>query len=160
MRLCPRTAADMGGATFSQYKDDLVLPKPCVAPTSRKRCVGPSCVGGCEVKQSAESCTACCGGEVEPAMARCVFPFLFAGAKHYTCSLGTDKNGTTGHFCATAVDADLKITEGRAIAVTLAPAPAPAPSPTPNTTASLNQNAKTLTSNNQQHQPVALAPHP
>ena len=115
MRLCPRTAEDMGGATFGQYQDDLVLPmsKACVAPTGRYRCVGPSCVGGCEVEQSAESCTACCGGEVEPAMARCLFPFLdYKGAKHYTCIEGTDRNGTTGHYCPTAVDADLKMTKG------------------------------------------------
>ena len=98
MRLCPRTVEDMGGADFGQYQDDLVLPmsKACVAPTGRNRCVGPSCVGGCEVEQSAESCTACCGGEVEPAMARCLFPFLdYKGTKHYTCIEGTDRNGTT-----------------------------------------------------------------
>ena len=118
MRLCPRTAAG-GDATFGQYTP-LALPmsKACVAPTGQSRCVGPSCVGGCEVEQSAESCTACCGGEALPAQARCVFPFYFRSQWHHTCLADVGADGAAIHWCPTAVDTDGKPLAGRGIALT------------------------------------------
>ena len=118
MRLCPRTAAG-GDTTFGQYTP-LALPmsKACVAPTGQSRCVGPSCVGGCEVEQSAESCTACCGGEALPAQARCVFPFYFRSQWHHTCLADVGADGAAIHWCPTAVDTDGKPLAGRGIALT------------------------------------------
>jgi hypothetical protein len=124
VRLCPRTAAG-GDTTFEQYTP-LALPmsKACVAPTGRARCAGPSCVGGCEDEQSAEKCTACCGGKVLPALAPCVFPFDFPlGQSHDTCITYVDADGATKlgadgaavHWCPTAVDANRKPLAGRAL---------------------------------------------